>query len=262
MPLFTNPRYGTGLRVHADFGQSDGPGLLFGKVTVVQGGVSFALGPLGLTPRSGCRRRSWGRRRDASRRRRSTAATRSIGGGVLAQVRRGGRRRESRWRCRSSAVGRWMSRGTTAASASARVSTGPQGPQYPVRRVGRLPHPLWPQRRGARDQPDPVRELPPGDLSRAARRSSAGRSARTCRSSASSRCARPTTAGSTATRRSTSGASARRSASAGCASAGRPRAAGAPGGRATGRLSVPPPPDRVPRPPVPPLPRWHGRSRR
>lgn len=47
MPLFTNPRYGTGLRVHADLGmpQVDDPN---GDLQVVQGGVTFALGPIGL----------------------------------------------------------------------------------------------------------------------------------------------------------------------------------------------------------------------
>lgn len=48
MPLFTNPRYGTGLRVHADFGQNTDQGTSIGKLTVVQGGVSFALGPIGF----------------------------------------------------------------------------------------------------------------------------------------------------------------------------------------------------------------------
>lgn len=47
MPLFTNPRYGTGLRVHADLGmpQQDDPN---GDLQVVQAGVTFALGPIGL----------------------------------------------------------------------------------------------------------------------------------------------------------------------------------------------------------------------
>ena len=48
MPLFTNPRYGTGLRVHADVGQPTQSGTNLTDRTVVQGGVSLALGPVGL----------------------------------------------------------------------------------------------------------------------------------------------------------------------------------------------------------------------
>ncbi|MGD0483338.1 MAG: hypothetical protein ABSB58_01650 [Gemmatimonadales bacterium] len=48
MPLFTNPRYGTGIRVHADLGQPSNGGTLGNSYTVVQGGVTFALGPLGI----------------------------------------------------------------------------------------------------------------------------------------------------------------------------------------------------------------------
>ena len=48
MPLFTNPRYGTGIRVHADLGQYTKAGTLGNENTVVQGGVGFALGPLGI----------------------------------------------------------------------------------------------------------------------------------------------------------------------------------------------------------------------
>lgn len=48
MPLFTNPRYGTGLRVHADLGQPNKAGALGNDYTVVQGGVGFALGPIGI----------------------------------------------------------------------------------------------------------------------------------------------------------------------------------------------------------------------
>lgn len=47
MPLFTNPRMATGIRVHADFGQpTDMPTGI--DQTVLQGGVGFVLGPLGL----------------------------------------------------------------------------------------------------------------------------------------------------------------------------------------------------------------------
>ncbi len=45
MPLFTNPRYGTGIRVHADFGQATEATI---ADRVVQGGVSLAIGPIGL----------------------------------------------------------------------------------------------------------------------------------------------------------------------------------------------------------------------
>jgi hypothetical protein len=48
MPLFTNPRYATGLRIHADVGQPTSSGTSLGGLTVVQGGVTFALGPIGL----------------------------------------------------------------------------------------------------------------------------------------------------------------------------------------------------------------------
>jgi len=48
MPLFTNPRYGTGIRVHADLGQFTKAGTLGNENTVVQGGATFALGPLGI----------------------------------------------------------------------------------------------------------------------------------------------------------------------------------------------------------------------
>jgi hypothetical protein len=48
MPLFTNPRYGTGIRIHADLGQATGSGGLGNDNTVVQGGVTFALGPVGI----------------------------------------------------------------------------------------------------------------------------------------------------------------------------------------------------------------------
>jgi hypothetical protein len=48
MPLFTNPRYGTGVRIHADLGQATGAGELGNDNTVVQGGVTFALGPVGI----------------------------------------------------------------------------------------------------------------------------------------------------------------------------------------------------------------------
>lgn len=48
MPLFTNPRYATGLRLHADFGQPTDKGTSLGNLTVVQAGASFVLGPVGV----------------------------------------------------------------------------------------------------------------------------------------------------------------------------------------------------------------------
>lgn len=48
MPLFTNPRYGTGVRIHADIGQPTSEGTTAGDLTVIQGGLTFALGPVGL----------------------------------------------------------------------------------------------------------------------------------------------------------------------------------------------------------------------
>lgn len=48
MPLFTNPRYGTGLRVHADLGQPTEVGTALGDLTVAQAGVTLALGPIGI----------------------------------------------------------------------------------------------------------------------------------------------------------------------------------------------------------------------
>jgi hypothetical protein len=48
MPLFTNPRFGTGIRVHADIGQPTDKGTSIGDATVVQGGLTLALGPVGI----------------------------------------------------------------------------------------------------------------------------------------------------------------------------------------------------------------------
>ena len=45
MPLFTNPRYGTGIRIHADFGQATEATI---ADRVIQGGLSLAVGPVGL----------------------------------------------------------------------------------------------------------------------------------------------------------------------------------------------------------------------
>jgi len=48
MPLFTNPRYGTGIRFHVDMGQSVDSGTALTASTVIQGGASLAIGPVGL----------------------------------------------------------------------------------------------------------------------------------------------------------------------------------------------------------------------
>ncbi len=48
MPLYTNPRVGTGIRIHADIGQPTEKGTSIGDATVVQGGVTLALGPVGI----------------------------------------------------------------------------------------------------------------------------------------------------------------------------------------------------------------------
>lgn len=48
MPLFTNPRFGLGFRVHADIGQPTNAGTQPGNLTVIQGGVTLAAGPVGL----------------------------------------------------------------------------------------------------------------------------------------------------------------------------------------------------------------------
>ncbi len=48
MPLFTNPRYATGFRVLADLGLPTATGTSLGDYSVIQGGVAFALGPVGI----------------------------------------------------------------------------------------------------------------------------------------------------------------------------------------------------------------------
>ncbi len=56
MPLFTNPRYSTGFRLHADLGLPTDKGTTLGDYNVVQGGVTFALGPVGLGANVGATR--------------------------------------------------------------------------------------------------------------------------------------------------------------------------------------------------------------
>jgi hypothetical protein len=53
MPLFTNPRYGTGIRIHADIGQPTDAGTSLGDLTVIQAGASFAIGPVGVGVNAG-----------------------------------------------------------------------------------------------------------------------------------------------------------------------------------------------------------------
>jgi hypothetical protein len=48
MPLFTNPRFGTGIRIHGDIGQPTDQGTQPGNLTVIQGGVTLAIGPVGI----------------------------------------------------------------------------------------------------------------------------------------------------------------------------------------------------------------------
>jgi hypothetical protein len=48
MPLFSNPRYGSGIRLHLDAGRPS-EDLQNADVTTVQGGVSFALGAVGIS---------------------------------------------------------------------------------------------------------------------------------------------------------------------------------------------------------------------
>ncbi len=48
MPLFSNPRYATGFRVHADLGLPTSTSTSLGDYSVIQGGVTLALGPLGI----------------------------------------------------------------------------------------------------------------------------------------------------------------------------------------------------------------------
>ena len=56
MPLFTNPRYATGFRVHADLGLPTDTKVGLGDYSVIQGGVTFALGPVGLGANVGATR--------------------------------------------------------------------------------------------------------------------------------------------------------------------------------------------------------------
>ncbi len=56
MPLFTNPRYATGVRVHADLGLPTDKNVGLGNYSVLQGGVTFALGPVGIGANVGATR--------------------------------------------------------------------------------------------------------------------------------------------------------------------------------------------------------------
>ena len=48
MPLFTNPRYATGFRIHADYGKPTETDSVMGDQSVVQGGLGFVLGPVAI----------------------------------------------------------------------------------------------------------------------------------------------------------------------------------------------------------------------
>ena len=50
MPLFTNPRYGSGFRIHADMGMdvNGDTKYSFAAAQVYQGGITFAIGPVGI----------------------------------------------------------------------------------------------------------------------------------------------------------------------------------------------------------------------
>lgn len=59
MPLFTNPRYATGFRVHADLGLPTTKGTSLGDYNVMQGGVTLALGPVGIGANLGATRNTF-----------------------------------------------------------------------------------------------------------------------------------------------------------------------------------------------------------
>jgi hypothetical protein len=48
MPLFTNPRYATGIRIHADYGKPTQTDSTAGDLSVIQAGLGFVLGPVGI----------------------------------------------------------------------------------------------------------------------------------------------------------------------------------------------------------------------
>lgn len=48
MPLFTNPRYATGIRVHADIGKPTERDPSGADLRVIQAGLGFVLGPVGI----------------------------------------------------------------------------------------------------------------------------------------------------------------------------------------------------------------------
>ena len=48
MPLFTNPRYATGIRIHADYGKPTKTDSFAGDQSVIQAGLGFVLGPVGI----------------------------------------------------------------------------------------------------------------------------------------------------------------------------------------------------------------------
>ena len=53
MPLFTNPRYATGIRIHADYGKPTQTDSALGDQSVLQAGLGFVLGPIGIDANAG-----------------------------------------------------------------------------------------------------------------------------------------------------------------------------------------------------------------
>ena len=54
MPLFTNPRYGSGFRIHADMGTNLGDQKIsFSSAQVYQAGITFAIGMVGISANVG-----------------------------------------------------------------------------------------------------------------------------------------------------------------------------------------------------------------
>lgn len=93
MPLFTNPRYGTGFRIHADLGQPTSSGASLGSLTVLQGGVTFALGPVGIGANVGAKKNDL---EQATRNRCQGCSTETaVTGSALVQVRVAGGGRQN-----------------------------------------------------------------------------------------------------------------------------------------------------------------------
>lgn len=92
MPLFTNPRYATGLRLHADIGQPTSDGTSLGALSVVQGGLTFALGPIGIGANVGMKKNDLEK---VSNNCSGCTASDAVTGSVLAQLRLAGAGRQA-----------------------------------------------------------------------------------------------------------------------------------------------------------------------